>query len=56
MCRLTIDFCQLINIPPQVSKTASALMTGALWGKLLRNYQVFPNYSTLLCDVILCVD
>ena len=36
---LTTDYCQLVCMP-HVRQTALALLTGALWGKLLRTYQV----------------
>jgi hypothetical protein len=39
---LTTDYCQLVCMP-QVRETAMALLIGAVWGKLLRTYQV--NFS-----------
>ena len=54
MCRLTIDYCQSINIPPHVSETASSLITGALWGKLLRNYQVIIILGNIMVYGVMC--
>ena len=42
LCMLTSDYCRLVDMP-QVKETASALMTGSLWGKFLRKYQVIPQ-------------
>lgn len=53
LCQLTVDYCQLVK-RAQVQRTAVALMTSALWGKLLRKYGVH-EIQLVYCGVVMSV-
>jgi hypothetical protein len=62
LCLLTIHYCQLVSLP-QIRSAALALLTGAVWGKVLRFYQVSfsdalrggPQEKRRVLPQILCV-